>query len=98
MATTGWFHLLVQLLAPLLYNVWLWRPPPPHASTAAAAAAAAAADASLASCSGLAGLLQQTTDTCNRALHRALGGGAGWPVRLAVTYYVLANAWLICRV
>ncbi len=90
MATTGWFHILIQLLAPLFYNVWLWRPLP-RSSTAAT-------DGLQASCSGVLGLVQRGAAACDRTLHRALGGGASWPVRLAVAYYVLANAWLICRV
>ena len=87
LATTAWFHLVVQLIVPLLYNVWRWQPVCSSSDTARDP-----------SCSGLGGVLRRAAAASDRALHFALGGSAGWPVRLAVAYYILANAWLICRV
>lgn len=87
LATTAWFHLVVQLIVPLLYNVWRWQPVRSSSDTARDP-----------SCSGLGGVLRWAAAASDRALHLALGGTAGWPVRLAVAYYILANAWLICRV
>lgn len=89
LATTSWFHITVQLIGPLLYNVWLWRPPPPTPQEPAVPG----------SCSGLVWSLRRAVGACDRGLHHVLCGGAPHgAVRVAVAYYILANAWLLCRV
>lgn len=85
--TVAFLHLLVGFAIPLLHSVYTWRP-----ELAQSSAQVGQGSSSLRSLAARASLL------ANTSVYRLLAGGSGPLVRIAALYYVLGNAWLLCRV
>lgn len=84
-AALAYLHLVVCLAVPLFYSVHTWRP---ELACRSGFGAGGSGSGSLSARAGAA---------ADRIVHRLLGGGCGVLVGAAVAYYVLANAWLLCR-
>lgn len=89
LATTAWLHIAVGLIAPVLYNLWVWRPPPQRQPPPAGATRL----------DRLLQWLSRAVATCDLSLHSDIGGSAeqALPLCAVVVYYALAASWLLIR-